>query len=196
VLFQLKKFIFKIVGALFTTCAMIRGMQANRELKRAASAQHAATHSGKFSLAITVLAALLALVAACAISLQFNFVAESSRHFLFVALLCAELALTSSAALVFAAFSNLMLTRKRSVKSLIYDNTVAALCKRKQLKALTTQARGDAKQTLVFIDLEWSKIVARLAAAACGLAHACLSPRILSQRPINARAARAGCLLT
>jgi hypothetical protein len=82
------------------------------------------------------------------------------------------------------------------VNAVICGNAVAALRKCTELKALILRAFNDAKQTLVFIDFEWSKIVARLAASARGLAHACLSPRILSQRPINARAARAGCLLT
>ena len=171
---------------------MLCNMKADRTLKRAAGAQHDTTHNGEFMPVVAALAVLLALVATCAIALQFNLVTESSRHFVFVALVCSTLALAAGTVLACAGFDDLRLARRRLVDSVTCDNAVVALRKHKQLKALAVRARSAAEQTLAFCEDERSKIAARRAAAACGLTHACLSPRILSQRPIPARATRAG----
>jgi hypothetical protein len=175
---------------------MLCYMKADRALKREANARHDATHSREFLPVVAVLAVLLALVATCAISLKFNLVAVSQQRFVLIALVCSTLALAAGTVLACAGFDALRLARRRSVSTAICDNTIAALRKHKQLKALAVRARSDAEQTLAFCEDERSKIAARRAAAACGLTHYCLSPRILSQRPIPARATRAGCPLT
>jgi hypothetical protein len=175
---------------------MILGMKADRTLQRAAGAQHDAVHRGAFSLALVVLGVLLALVATCAILLQFGLVARASQDFVLVALVCSALALASSTALAWAGFDGLRLARKRVVGSAICDSAAVALCKYKRLKALSVRASVDAKRALTFCEVDRSKIAARLVEAARGLTHICLTPRVLSQRPINARARRAGCLLT
>jgi phage gp46-like protein len=175
---------------------MILGMKADRALKREENAMHHATHGSKLIPVVAALGVLLALVAACSSALQFNLVGVSQRHILFVVLACSMLALLAGTLLTCAGFDGLRLARGRLVNAVICGNAVVALRKNKELKSLAIRASVDAKRALTFCEVDRSRISARLTAAARGLAHACLSPRILSQRPINARAARAGCLLT
>jgi hypothetical protein len=167
-------------------------MKSNRNLQRAAGVQHAAVHRREFTSMLAVLAVLLAVMATCAATLKFDLVAsQSARHFVFLALVCAALALASGAVLTWLGFDGLMRARRSVVETKICAATKAAICRAQQFKKLVGREGGRFERLFALLHLLSITVAWLLAASASGLAHACLSPRLLSQRPIVRPHARA-----
>ena len=167
-----------------------------RRAIRAATAEHAEEHRVELTPVILGLAVLLVVAAICAFSLDFGLVAAPARHAVFLVFAFACFSMISVSVLAWAGFQGRMLARRAFLSKLISKARAAFAARSARARELVSRAARSTREVLFSTHKFADTRKSRLVASAGGIAHACLTPRLLAQRPIHSLHARATTLLT